>query len=79
MDNDTVKEVVEKATEFISTDKGKEVIETVKEKANSNFISDNFYIYFCRRCDKFGFRSGAPHRMALFLSRFCSKRLHLIQ
>ena len=39
MDNDTVKEVVEKATEFISTDKGKEVIETVKEKA-TEFIKD---------------------------------------
>ncbi len=33
------KEVVEKATEFISTDKGKEVIETVKEKA-TEFIKD---------------------------------------
>lgn len=39
MDNDTVKEVVEKATGFISTDKGKEVVETVKEKA-TEFIKD---------------------------------------
>lgn len=39
MDNDTVKEVVEKATEFISTEKGKEVVETVKEKA-TEFIKD---------------------------------------
>ena len=39
MNNDTVKEVVAKATEFISTDKGKEVVETVKEKA-TEFIKD---------------------------------------
>lgn len=39
MDNDTVKEVVEKATEFIKTEKGQEVIETVKEKA-TEFIKD---------------------------------------
>lgn len=39
MNNDTVKEVVEKATEFINTDKGKEVVETVKEKA-TEFIKD---------------------------------------
>jgi len=39
MNNDTVKEVVEKATEFISTDKGKEVVETVKERA-TEFIKD---------------------------------------
>ena len=39
MNNDTVKEVVEKATEFISTDKGKEVVETVTEKA-TEFIKD---------------------------------------
>lgn len=39
MNNDTVKEVVEKATEFINTDKGKEVVETVKENA-TEFIKD---------------------------------------
>ena len=33
MENENVKEVVEKATEFINSDKGKEVIETIKEKA----------------------------------------------
>lgn len=37
--NETVKEVVEKATEFINTEKGQEVIETVKEKA-TEFIKD---------------------------------------
>ncbi|MDE6113754.1 MAG: hypothetical protein K2G47_02785 [Muribaculum sp.] len=41
MDNETVKEVVEKATEFIKTEKGKEVVETVKEKAEE-FIKDKF-------------------------------------
>lgn len=41
MENENVKEVVEKATEFISTDKGKEIIETVKEKAEE-FIKDKF-------------------------------------
>lgn len=41
LDNENVKEVVEKATEFIKTEKGKEVIETVKEKAEE-FIKDKF-------------------------------------
>ncbi len=41
MENENVKEVVEKATEFISSAKGKEVIETVKEKAEE-FIKDKF-------------------------------------
>lgn len=41
MDNETVKGVVEKATEFIKTEKGQEVIETVKEKAEE-FIKDKF-------------------------------------
>lgn len=41
MNNETVKEVVEKASEFIQTEKGKEVIETVKEKAQE-IIKDKF-------------------------------------
>ena len=41
LDNETVKTVVEKASEFAATDKGKEVIETVKEKA-TEFIHDKF-------------------------------------
>ncbi len=41
MENENVKEVVEKTTEFISSEKGKEVIETVKEKAEE-FIKDKF-------------------------------------
>ena len=39
--NENVKEVVEKATEFIKTEKGQEVIETVKEKAEE-FIKEKF-------------------------------------
>lgn len=31
--NDTVKEVVDKATDFIKTEKGQEIVETIKEKA----------------------------------------------
>lgn len=41
LENENVKEVVEKATEFISTDKGKEIIETVKEKTGE-FIKEKF-------------------------------------
>lgn len=39
--NENVSEIVEKTTEFINSEKGKEVIETVKEKA-TEFIKDKF-------------------------------------
>lgn len=39
LDNENVKGVVDKAKEFINSEKGKEVIENVKEKAEG-FIKD---------------------------------------
>lgn len=41
MNNKNVKEVVEKVTEFTKSEKGKEVIETVKEKTET-FFKDKF-------------------------------------
>lgn len=41
MNNEHVKDAVDKAKEFIDSDKGKEFVENVKEKA-SDFIHDKF-------------------------------------
>lgn len=41
LENENVKDAVSKAKEFVNSEKGKEVIENVKEKAEG-FLKDNF-------------------------------------